>query len=115
MNPITRRIAAVALGGVLAVGSLSGCGIFGSALDCGKLAQAANDAGTNAGDPDALKTSIDELNKAAEGVDDSELKSAVEDLTAELEKATSDNPDEVLSMDQGKVDDSLATIQEKCG
>ena len=120
MNPITRRLATIALGGTLAVGSLSGCGIFSSALDCGKLNEASQhliDAGS---DTDKMKSALDELETAADDVDDADLKQAVKDLTSETKKSMEvlDNPESADPNDVGdtkKIESAANTIQDKCG
>lgn len=121
MNFLTRRLAAVALGGALAVGSLSGCGMFGTALDCGQLASSANDVTGNINDPAALQTALDDFRAAGEKVDDAELKDAVTTFADEAQ-AFSDYSEKVKSdpatagdpPDDKKLMDAADTITKKC-
>lgn len=120
MNSLTRRLATVTLAGALAVGSMSGCGIFGSAIDCGKLYSAAQSVGSAGSDPAALRTALDDLEKAAEDVSDADLKQAVKDVSTETKKSLDvlENPESADPSDVGdtkKVNAGLETIQEKCG
>lgn len=121
MKSLTRRIAAVALGGALAVGSLSGCGIFGTAVDCGKLASASQSVTDNVGSSDGLKTAVEEFRAAAKDIDDAELKDATNTFADEAEKfqkyledvetdpANAGNPP-----DQAKMMEAAETIDSKC-
>lgn len=117
MNSLTRRLATVALGGALAVASLSGCGMFGTALDCGKLYSASNDVMTNINDPDGLKTAVEAFREAGKDINDSELKKAVNTFADEAEAAQkySEDPMNAPAPDTAKMQDAVDVISKKCG
>lgn len=115
MHSLTRRLATVTLGGALLVGSLTGCGIFGTAVDCGKLAAATNDVTSNMSDADGLKNAIEKFRSAAKDIDDAELKDSVNTFADEAEKFQQyiENPTGEVP-DESKMLDAASDIEAKC-
>ena len=118
MTFLTRRVLTVCAIGALAVGVVSGCGVFGTAVDCATVGDTMTEiAGKAGGDSKELKKSTDKLRKQAKDIEDDKLRKAAEDYADEADNLNSGANGDVggaADTNAGKLKSSAEDFVDKC-